>query len=52
MLLGTLRASSIKNLLTDKEMKARMPEPKVIRLGEGILEQGNTFNDCSKFKYF
>ena len=43
MLLGILRASSIGNLLTGKEMKARIPASKVIRLGEGTFRAGQYF---------
>ena len=43
MLLGILCASSIGNLLTGKEMKARIPASKVIRLGEGTFRAGQYF---------
>ena len=43
MLLGILCASSIGNLLTGKEMKARIPASKVIRLGEGTFKAGQYF---------
>ena len=39
MLLGTLGASFLRNLLTDKELKAKKPRRGVIRAGEATIRE-------------
>ena len=43
MLLGTLGASLLENLLIDKEEKAKIPGQGVIRAGEEAIRTGQDF---------
>ena len=49
MLLGTLAASLLRNLLTVKGVKAKIPGQGIIRLGEERPEQARIFNPASSF---
>ena len=59
MLLGTLDANLLENLLTGEELKAKIPRKGVIRAGEGtirtgeeIIRQVTIFNAVSFFNKF
>ena len=43
VLLGTLAASLLRNLLTVKGVKAKIPGQGIIRLGEGTTRAGQNF---------
>ena len=52
MLLRTLGASLLGNLLTDQGATATSPEQGTIRAGEGTLRAGQGFNVASPFNKF